>query len=719
MSYPLDSSMKKLNPLFRLAAISGVEAAISFHIRRGDDLNARDTNGATPLILAAARKNKGAIKLLLDAGANPALVDPKGMDALAYALRTNCSEAVEMLTAALKMNSADVIATAKSVVENPEPSIDNVEGSSPNQAKLLVKKGVVQTCSALPQMSKTDTLLLDDTPLGTGFESEWVAEEDIETPVGDKSVVEMVKNIHKVIGQHKVLDSDEDWGDIDLYLPERSAFWDSGEAEEVFRPILLTAIREKIVSERMIIGACLNDDESRNEEAERFLSFVVGEFGAVVTESKGFDVTGAFPDDLSLDELSLEEKLLLDNAIEFVRDLASGYNEPFRFYSKNLRGKLLEAEEELTLGREMEEAMHDALAALARWPEGLALLFDVSDKVALGEADAESFCGGFELLLDDESTDQADINDEEGKRSNEISGFVSAIAVVRDAIGDFNLTEEALAAANLNRGFLVGLARQAKGNPAVNGFIDALERQSFARERMIQCNLRLAFSIARKYQWSELPLDDLVQEANIGLIKAVERYDWRKGFRFSTYATWWIRQQVTRAIANTAKAVRAPVHIQKLARRIIQEREEAEILLGRSEPDIESAKRNGMPLSKMWMFLSMFDDVESLDEIGSDSSHSRADLLVDWDTPLSSTLVEHASLCSTISRMLDELDARSRDVIVYRFGLEAKEEMTLEQIGQCLGLTRERIRQIESKAMEKLSIVDILLAVNDEDSYCG
>ena len=84
MSYPLDSSMKKLNPLFRLAAISGVEAAISFHIRRGDDLNARDTNGATPLILAAARKNKGAIKLLIDAGANPPLVDAKGMDALAY-----------------------------------------------------------------------------------------------------------------------------------------------------------------------------------------------------------------------------------------------------------------------------------------------------------------------------------------------------------------------------------------------------------------------------------------------------------------------------------------------------------------------------------------------------------------------------------------------------------------------------------------------------------
>ena len=127
-----------------------------------------------------------------------------------------------------------------------------------------------------------------------------------------------------------------------------------------------------------------------------------------------------------------------------------------------------------------------------------------------------------------------------------------------------------------------------------------------------------------------------------------------------------------------------------------------------------------MPLSKMWMILSMFDDVESLDEIDSDTGHSRADLLVDWDAPLSSTLVEHASLCSTISRMLDELDARSRDVIVYRFGLEAKEEMTLEQIGQCSGVTRERIRQIESKAMEKLSIdkrKDILAPFMIEDRY--
>ncbi|PRD20560.1 UNVERIFIED_CONTAM: rpoD [Trichonephila clavipes] len=234
-------------------------------------------------------------------------------------------------------------------------------------------------------------------------------------------------------------------------------------------------------------------------------------------------------------------------------------------------------------------------------------------------------------------------------------------------------------------------------------FVEALGRQAAARERMILCNLRLALSIAKRHLWSGIPLDDLVQEANIGLMKAVERYDWRKGFRFSTYATWWIRQQVLRSIADKGRVVRAPVHIQEMARKVLRERQVVEARLGRPETDVETARRIGMPLAKTQMLLAMFEEAASLDEVDTDTGLSKADGLVDEKALDPVDVAESVSLRGTLLGMLADLDERSREIILLRFGLTDKEAMTLEEIGQHFGVTRERIRQIESKTMRKLS----------------
>ncbi|EKN4900099.1 ankyrin repeat domain-containing protein, partial [Yersinia enterocolitica] len=357
----MDSIVGKLNPLLRLAAISGVEAAVTFHILRGDDLDARDSSGSTPLILAASRKNSGAVRLLLDAGANPMLVDPKGMNALAYALRANCPETVGILSEAFNMSPLESSESEEVITENQEEISSCFDKISDDQASGSESHAVGKNIPTFPEyhsefiFPKVTTryildvapLSLDPFPLDAEFEDYWEVEINPVAPVGDQHVAELVKNVHKAIGQHKAVDNDEDWGDVDLYLPVIKSILGNGRGDYTLRTFLLAAIRDGVVSKENLVEICLNPDGSRNEDFERFIGVAVGELGAIVDEQSGATIN-----DTSLDESSLEEKLLLEEAIEFIKDLASDHNEPFRFYSKDIRCRLLEAQEEIALSRE-------------------------------------------------------------------------------------------------------------------------------------------------------------------------------------------------------------------------------------------------------------------------------------------------------------------------------------------------------------------------------
>ena len=297
------------------------------------------------------------------------------------------------------------------------------------------------------------------------------------------------------------------------------------------------------------------------------------------------------------------------------------------------------------------------------------------------------------------------------------TGTSDSISLYLNEIGEVPLLtgpEEAVLAREISEG-MEAEARLAElyATEEVEGFesenllrLQELQRDGeYARDQLTRANLRLVVSIAKKYSNYGLPLLDLVQEGNMGLMRAVEKFDGTKGYRFSTYATWWIQQAVSRAVSNQARTIKIPIHTIEAMNKVTRAQRELEKELGRKPSTAETSERTGLDPEKVEELIQLNSNQGTLSldlPMGDDDGFNLAEVLSDSEDEGPESAAIKELLKGAISETLDGLDKREREIVEMRFGLEGQDPKTLDEIGSHFGVSRERIRQVETRILSKL-----------------
>ncbi len=343
---------------------------------------------------------------------------------------------------------------------------------------------------------------------------------------------------------------------------------------------------------------------------------------------------------------------------------------------------------------------------------GFVLMAEVLQELEEAEAPPESFDQAFDMLRDarvkvrDEPTD---FLDPVGQAGEDFVAVSDPVRMYLQEIGRVQLLtaqQEVELAMQMEAGIKADDKLREGGELEVEERV-ILERTSRladrARKRLVEANLRLVVSIAKKYVGRGMGLLDLIQEGNLGLIRAVEKFDYRKGFKFSTYATWWIRQAVTRSLADQGRTIRVPVHMVETINKLAQAQRNLMQELGR-EPTIEDiAAELELDPQKVTELRRIAQDPISLEApLGGEEDSTLGDFVEDRDAEVPVEAASFKLLQQYLSLALEELNDRERQVIIMRFGLEDGKVRTLEEVGDYFKVTRERIRQLETKALAKL-----------------
>ncbi|MBX9917950.1 MAG: sigma-70 family RNA polymerase sigma factor [Nitrosomonas sp.] len=693
MSDQFSHAEKPLNPLLKMATLAGIETAVRFLIRRGDDINAKDGNGRTPLIIAAIKGHAEICRILLDSGADPEKSDNYGNSALSIAINSGIPELVSLFV--------------------PAP----IESSG---AHLEVNDSLSQVKSEAIQFSGSSKECLDI--------SLWETEDGTIIPVHDTECLAQEQAIQRKMSVHIPINTDIEWMDVEINLPtiqrKRRRRNDLDEEElDATRSLFMVALRYGFIPKSFISTAALRNDGEFDTEFESQLEITLGSLGIVIDDEVWEWLSAT---DTGFVDEGMEDTV--DEAIAFLSELIHQDNDPLKVYVKDMGvEKLLSQEEEICLAKHVEESLGEAISVVACSSAAISELLDVAFRIKRGEVPPEfmidrEFPSQAEYremdetpqstpdIIEEDDISEDDDNLKESADFHDFSGSIERVRKLFDELSPRNQGEilEVLKSLHLSWSFLQYLcdALKESGNApeSLRALSDALEKAQSAKWHMTEANLRLVVSIAKKYMHRGLTFSDLIQEGNIGLMKAVDKFDYRRGFKFSTYATWWIRQAITRAIADQARIIRVPVHMVEVINQIERAQREVEEKTGYPANIGEISDILSMPLERVVKAVRASREMVSLslpDPIGNNLINIE-DTLVDENMGPEQIIMQ-ASLRDAICEALGSLNDKQAKVLELRFGLDGSGDRTLEECGQILGgLTRERIRQIEAQALLKL-----------------
>lgn len=686
------AQIEQIPPLFRMAISNGVSSSVSHLIARGIDVNARDEKGRTALIIASTKGHLEICSILLQHGAKPELKDNDGNCALLTAEKNGHNEIAALLRARLP---------EEEMLETIIPL--NIETAVDMPSELAVPEAVT------PETVSTDNTDLPDITL-------WEEDFDSPAPENDLLCLAEAEKLQIGISAHSPIDVDEDWSDVHINLPEilratrNSLLENEDKWLPAFRHLMTVGLRDSVLNEQQIEEALAYDLEYDDIDPnwELKLRIAIEDMGISVTDE--FVPLGKFSDEDSIDFLDTE----VDECVEHFRSLIIDESSAYNLYLANVsKTSMLSRDDELKAGQTIERGAQNVVAAIVRSPLAIQKFMDVLEKIISGEIQMDDIAHADEIdpLVKSANSTNEELDEIDPDDEGDIIAAAKNYGTLYEikALYKADRPEELAAAIfrlNLTERFIVMLQDTVANDKSVPDALVLLKyglnQIRTARSLLVESNLRLVLYFAKKY--SGLPFLDLVQEGNIGLIKASERFDYRRGAKFSTYAAWWIRQAIMRSMSDQALTIRVPVHINDDMRKVKRAIENASTTSGQDQSDEALATALSLPVAKIRKIRAIPDEPLSIEELSAHGLPDIASLINDEQLdPEEEEIVR--SLQRTIRKMLTSVvNPKESAVLRMRFGIDEFDEHTLEEIGQKYSVTRERIRQLEAKAIRKLSI---------------
>ena len=715
---------KPLSPLLKATIKAGALDAVKLQIERGAQLNAVDSAGLSAVMLAVIFKQPDIFQYLIEAGASLELIDSKGMSAIDYAEASGVEKIKESIRD-VQNKTINTTSDPNLLREAISDQIINQSTESKIEQEIVSFKTTIIEFEDSKEIEKEQNLIqeVDSHLVDFNFELDedlsfdagwaldtsdhWCSDEEIEVPENDLACLVEAETIYNKIVNHQILDIDTiDWSDIEIDLPvsQQRVINIKDEFSHLYYLLIQSTIKGMVSYSQVLQAIKIDIGETYIDTALPVILNLFGDLGVLIEDFKPFEVN--YEDD----GINPSESLIEDSLINLNYELEGDLFSLNIYFSQIQKFELIDRDEEERIGLQMNIALLVLAKNIANLPthywSKVVDIFENSsnkeeNKLLVEESEVDEEISVSDEIKNNEISEIANGNSLETKENNETLNFWDIVIQLRKNHKSYESNQYIPRPKIKDLDKLLKIVEEDFIDIDAKEIIHPITKYKKAREKLIKANFRLVNYFAKKYALSGVPLEDLIQEGNIGLLTAVDRYDYQLGYKFSTYATWWIKQSITRAIANTNRLIRLPVHMYELVSSIEIARQSLEdeglpVTISSLAHKAECSELNVRKAISADHAVVFFDDI-----LGEENEYLKENEII---SPFSGPedVILAADLRRAIYKQLAELDERPAKILELRFGLKDDNDLTLEEVGSQFNVTRERIRQIEAKALKKL-----------------